>query len=291
VTLLELVTTRHDRLRPSERKVAGAVLANPIGAVDLNIAGLAAAAGVSEPTVVRFCAALGFEGYRAFKIALAQAVALGLPAENASIRRTDSAADLVAKVFQRTISSLDRARHGLDPTAVDLAINQLASASDLLFLGLGASGIVAQDALQRAALFGLPCAAPADAHIQYMAAALAKPGTVVIAISETAGTLETVRSAAAAKRAGAKVVALTGNEGPLSALADIELRSPTFEDTELFTPTVSRLAALVVIDILASGVAMRRPPGEIARLGTAREQLSSVRLGLPSIQSNQEKTQ
>lgn len=277
MTLLELIAARRDALRKSDAKVADVVLASPVAVLDLSIAGIAAEAGVSEPTVIRFCAAVGFEGYRAFKIALAQAVALGLPVENATIQHDDSTPELVAKVFQRTISSLDRARWGLDVTQVERAIDAIVSAKELTFLGMGASQLVALDAQQKFPLFGIPCHAFQDAHIQFMGAALTNPDTVAIAISETGGTAETLRAAQAAKEQGATLIVITGNAGPLAEIADIELRSTTFEDTDLFTPTVSRLAAMVVLDILAFGVAVRRPPEFLAKVGAMRARLTEVR--------------
>jgi RpiR family carbohydrate utilization transcriptional regulator len=277
MTLLESIVDRMDSLRPSDAKVAEVVLASPVSVLDLSIAGLAEAAGVSEPTVIRFCAAIGYEGYRSFKIALAQAVALGLPVENATIQHDDSTEQLVGKVFQRTISSLDRARWGLDVAQVERAIEAIVNAKELTFLGMGASQLVALDAQQKFPLFGIPCHAFQDAHIQFMGAALTTPETVVVAISETGWTAETLRAAQAAKDQGATLIVITGNKGPLAEIADIELRSTTFEDTDLFTPTVSRLAASVVLDILAFGVAVRRPPEFLARVGEMRAKLTAVR--------------
>lgn len=50
-------------LRPSERKVADLILQRPLLATGLAIAEIAAQAGVSEPTVIRFCRSLGLSGY------------------------------------------------------------------------------------------------------------------------------------------------------------------------------------------------------------------------------------
>jgi RpiR family transcriptional regulator, carbohydrate utilization regulator len=80
---------------------------------------------------------------------------------------------------------------------------------------------------------------------------------VTVAISNSGRTRTVIDVATAAKEAGGKVVSITGSESPLSRLADVDLRASTFEDTESYTPMVSRLAALVVIDILATGVAIR----------------------------------
>ncbi len=275
--LLETIEAQLPTMRPSDARVAATVLASPVAVVDLSIAGLAAASSVSEPTVIRFCATVGFEGYRAFKIALAQAVALGLPVENSTVNHEDTPSELIEKVFQRTISSLDRARSSLDGDAVERAIDAIVNAKELVLLGLGASAMVAQDAQQKFFLFGIPCHAFEDAHIQYMLSALATPDTVALAISETGTTAEIIRAAEVVKEMGGTVIALSGNRGPLSDIADIDLRCTTFEDTDLFTPTVSRLAALVVIDVLALGVAVRRPPEFLARVGAMRAKLSLAR--------------
>ncbi len=276
-TLLQAIAEQSPTMRPSEARVAATVLGSPVGVLDLSIAGIAAASSVSEPTVIRFCATVGFEGYRAFKIALAQAVALGLPVENSTIDHEDTPSELIEKVFQRTISSLDRARSSLDGEAVERAIDAIVNAKELVLFGLGASALVAEDARQKFFLFGIPCQAFEDAHIQYMMAELASPDTVALAISETGTTAEILRSAEAVKDMGGTVITLSGNRGPLSDIADIDLRCTTFEDTDLFTPTVSRLAALVVIDILAFGVAVRRPPDFLARIGTMRAKLALAR--------------
>ncbi|MGI9646765.1 MAG: MurR/RpiR family transcriptional regulator, partial [Ilumatobacteraceae bacterium] len=44
-----------DDLRKSERRVADVILDDPTAALDMSIAKLSAAAGVSDPTVMRFC--------------------------------------------------------------------------------------------------------------------------------------------------------------------------------------------------------------------------------------------
>lgn len=276
-TLLESISSRLGSLRASERKVADVILADPARAIDFNMAGLAEAAGVSEPTVMRFCGAIGFDGFRAFKIALAQAVAIGIPVASSAIGRADDTATVVDKVFTHTISSIDRARRHLDLEAVRAATELIVNASSLLFVGFGASGIIAQDAEQKFPLFGVPCHAPADYHQQFIAASMSTPRTVTVAISNTAGTHETVRVAQAARAAGGKVIALTGDEGPLSALADVELRIATFEDTDFYTPTVSRLATLVVVDVLATSVLLARPQSHVDRVREMKAALARMR--------------
>ncbi|GAA1278395.1 SIS domain-containing protein [Pseudonocardia aurantiaca] len=275
--VLERITAGLERMRPSERKVAAAVLADPAAAVQLGMAGLAEAAGVSEPTVMRFCTGLGFDGFQSFKLGLAQALAIGIPVTHSAIEPDDPVEAMAGKIFDHTLSSLDRTRRSLDTAAVARAVELLVRARSVLFVGLGASGIIAQDALQHAVLFGVPCSAPADLHQQYMAASMCTPGTVIVAISNTGRTTSVLDVSERARAAGASVVAVTGGPGPLADVADVALILRTFEDTDIYTPTVSRLAGLVLIDILATAVAVRRGPEHLERLRGMKEELSAFR--------------
>lgn len=278
VPLLEHLGNELPALRRSERLVAGLVAENPSFVVNSTMAKVAEAAGVSEPTVMRFCTNLGFEGFQQFRMALAQSLALGLPATLSTITAADSAAELSAKVFDHTISSLDRARRYLDPERIEAAVQTILDAGSMILAGLGASAVIALDAEQKAPLFGIPCSMPSDPHQQFMAATMVDSGTVVLAISNTGQTRSVVQIAKAAKRAGGKVVAITGEEqSPLAEACDVAIVLKTFEDTDTYTPTVSRLAALVVIDILATAVALRRGPAHASRLATMKEQLAAFR--------------
>ena len=60
------------------------------------------------------------------------------------------------------------------------------------------------------------------------------------------------------------MIAITRADSPLSQLADCVLSVMPQEDTERYTPMVTRLLQLVVIDILAIGLALRM--GETASL-------------------------
>lgn len=264
-------------MRPSERKVAEVVAAQPGRVATMSMAGLAEAAGVSEPTVMRFCANLGFAGFQAFKFSLAQELAVGTPVTHSAIEVDDEPAALVRKIFDHTLSSLDRTRRSLDPDTVAAAIELLSAADDIVFVGQGASGILAQDAAQKGVLFGVPCAAPVDLHQSFMLAAMATPATVVVAISHTGRTTGVLDVARRAQENGAKVLAVVGGPSPLRDLADMALVLQSLEDTNIYTPTISRLAGLVLVDILATGVALRRGPEHLERLARMKEALTMFR--------------
>ena len=99
--MLEIITTLLDKLRPSDRKAAELVLADPRFVLDATLATTARRAGVSEPTEIRFCEAVGCAGFQDFKLRLAQSIALGMPATH-SVRKHDAS---ISSALERPASS------------------------------------------------------------------------------------------------------------------------------------------------------------------------------------------
>lgn len=276
--LLSHLVSSRDSLRPSEQKVSEVIIENPTWGSRATLAEIATQAGVSEPSVVRFARSLGFDGFQDFKYALIQSLASGVPAAHASVERGDGISVIANKIFENSLDSLRGTRDGLNPEALEAAIQAIRKADNLLVLGFGASGIVGQDTAQKFPLFGIPINAPIDFHQQFIAANLATPETVVLAISNTATTTEVLESMLEAKQRGATTIAVCGREGPISKVADIVISHST-EDTDLYTPTTSRLAALVIIDVLAVGVVLQYEPGRISELERMKSHLSQMRQG------------
>jgi hypothetical protein len=79
MNMLEKIQSQLEHLSKSERKVAEVILAFPDQAIHSSIAALAQQAGVSEPTVNRFCRSLDTRGFPDFKLHLAQSLANGTP--------------------------------------------------------------------------------------------------------------------------------------------------------------------------------------------------------------------
>jgi RpiR family carbohydrate utilization transcriptional regulator len=274
---LEAVRAALPGLRKSDAKVARLVLEQPSWILDATVATLSERAGVSQPTVIRFCTAVGFNGFQEFKLRLARSLALGRSATHSVISATDSLGGVSDKIFEYTLSSLDWARQHLDRDALRQAVDVLAAGRSIEFFGHGASGIVARDAEQKFPLFGVPCRAQADFHQQIMAASMMKRGDVALVISNTGRTRQIVQVAEIAREHSAKVIGLVGAEGPVSACCDVTLVVETLDNTNVYTPTTSRIAALVMIDILSTAVALRRDQSHSLRLQEMKRQLNVAR--------------
>lgn len=261
--LLEVIRNFRPDLRKSDRKVADVVLDDPRLILSDTVAELAARAEVSQPTVLRFCSAIGCSGYPDFKLRLAQSLALGMPATHSELEGSDTPDQIVEKIFDYTLTSLDWARYHLDKVALSDAIDLLTAAKRIDFFGFGASGIVARDGQQKFPLFGVPCAVEVDMHQQIMQVSMMHPGEVCVLISNTGSTRSLMDVARTAKERGASVLGLIGSaDAPLRSYCDVVLVVETLENTSLYTPMTSRIAALVVIDILSTAVALRRDTNE-----------------------------
>src|SRR5262249_45048430 len=126
-------------------------------------------------------------------------------------------------------------------------------------------------------LFGVPCRFQPDFHQQIMVAAMMKRGDVALVISNTGRSRQIVEAAEIAGKNGAKVIGLVGAAGPVSACCDVTLLVETLDNTNVYTPTTSRIAALVMIDILSTAVALRRDDAHGRRLQEMKRQLNQAR--------------
>ncbi|CAO3409993.1 MurR/RpiR family transcriptional regulator [Azospirillum largimobile] len=263
--MLARIAAVRDQIRPSERKLADYAMAHPGDVINLSMAELADRVGVSEPTVARFCSALGCRGFREFKIKLAQDIAGGMPFLHQDLSvGGDLDADggvpgavLAGKLFDRTIATLMQVRNNLPADAVDRAADVLASARRIEFYGSGNSGTVAEDIQRKFFRLGIPTVAYTDSHIYFASALTLTKGDAVVAVSSTGRTRDILDAVQNARKAGADVIALTRSGTPLAEMATVSLVADIADDFDIHSPMTVRIAHLVLGDILSIAVALR----------------------------------
>lgn len=256
--MLAQIKSVRESLTRSEQKVADLVLAQPEQVVSESIAALAERAAVSEPTVIRFCRAMGCRGFQDFKLRLAQDLATGVRFAVPEVGPEESTGALLGKVIDGAVSSLIKLRNMLVPDAVEGAVDLLAAAHRIEFYGVGGSGIVAADAQHKFFRLGVPVVSYSDSSVFCVAAAVLGKGAVVVAISQGGRTPDLVASVETALAAGAAVIAITAAGSPLAKAATVALPVNLLADEDTYAPIKSRMAHLAVVDVLAVGVALRR---------------------------------
>lgn len=275
--MLERVKAQLGELSAAERKVAELVLSQPYTVMQAAVADIAASAGVSQPTVIRFCRSLGCGGLPDFKLKLAASLVGGVPYVHASVRPEDPTSEIVAKVFDNTVSALLKCRNEVSPATMEQAVALLSAARRVEFYGVGNSGIIACDAQHKFFRFGIHTVAYTDTHIQTMAASVLTADDVLVVISNSGRTLDLLSVTGIAQQNGAKVIAITAPGTPLARKADVALTAKIAEDAEIYSPMISRIVHLVLIDSLAVSVALRRGPGLIANLEKAKRSMRDKR--------------
>ncbi|MFT7110827.1 MAG: RpiR family carbohydrate utilization transcriptional regulator [Psychrobacter glaciei] len=264
-------------MRKSEVKVAHYVLENMDAVIHMRIVDLAQEAQVSEPTVVRFCRALGLNGFQAFKVLLAQSHTSIHGIGQFAITATDSSSDIVKKIFDTSVTQIMKVRNYLDELQIAKAVEALTKSKRVEFYGFGASGAVAMDAMHKFFRLQFSSVAYSDPHMQSMSAVTLQKNDVVVAISQSGRTKDLLHAMSIAKQQGAHVISLSPPNTPVSNLADLPIHVHINEDTDVFTPMTSRITHLLVIDCLAVGVAQKKGPDFDDHLAKIKDSISTFR--------------
>lgn len=265
-------------LNKSEAKVAAAILEDPEAATRSSIATLASQAGVSEPSVNRFCKRFGAKGFPDFKLRLARALVSGVRYMSQAVEIDDGVETYPRKLFDNTISALMLARDQLPVAAISQAVDTLSGARRIFFFGLGTSAAVAKDAEHKFFRFNIPVATHTDPLMLRMLASAGEAGDVFFFISHTGRTKDIVEAAKLAHQTDAKVIALTAADSPLATVADCTLGVAVTENTDDYLPMTSRIVHLVTLDALVTGVTLQRGEAFLDHLARVKASLRDTRL-------------
>lgn len=259
--MLDRIKASLPSLAPAEQRVGKLVLLDPRTFASLAVSELAKRAHVSNPTVVRFCRSMGYDGLSDFKLKLAGTVSEGVPFIHRSVDMDDKVSDVMVKVIDNTVAAFLKYRNDASTQAIEKAVDAIVAAHTanqrIEFHGAGNSGIVAQDAQHKFFRLGLNCIAYSDGHMQVMSASLLRPGDCLVVISNSGRTRDLVDASDIARKHGATTIVVTASGSPLAAAGHIHLAADHPEGYDRYSPMTSRHLHLMIIDVLATCVALR----------------------------------
>ena len=262
--MLDRIKASLPSLAPAEQRVGRLVLTDPRAFASLPITELANRSHVSKPTVVRFCRSVGYDGLSDFKLKLAGSVSEGVPFIHRSVDVDDKTGDVLVKVIDNTVAAFLKYRNDASALAIEKATLALLAAyktgKRIEFFGVGNSGIVAQDAQHKFFRLGINSIAYSDGHMQVMSASLLGPGDCVVVISNSGRTRDLMDACDIVRKNGATSIVITATASPLAAAGHIHLAADHPEGYDHYSPMVSRLLHLMIIDILATCLALRIGP-------------------------------
>ncbi len=259
--MLDRIKASLTSLAPAEQRVGKLVLADPRAFANLPVSELSDRAHVSKPTVVRFCRSMGYDGLSDFKLKLAGSVSEGVPFIHRSVDVDDKVGDVLVKVIDNTVAAFLKYRNDASSFAIEKAAEALTDTYNkrgrIEFFGAGNSGIVAQDAQHKFFRLGVTSIAYSDGHMQVMSASTLGPGDCVVVISNSGRTRDLMDACDIARKNGATTIVLTASGSPLASAGNLHLSADHPEGYDRYSPMVSRLLHLLIIDILATTVALR----------------------------------
>ena len=268
------------RFSKSDKKLIETIKNDPNTVIHLSIAKLAKLAGVSEPTVNRFCHKLDCDGYPDFKLRLAQEITSTGRLFVDNMDKNDDSVVVIKKILSSIETSIKSLANSINPSILNDAAQAITVCKSVNFFGMGASSSVALDAQHKFFRFGIPVITHTDYINQRMISSMLSSHDIAVFISYTGRTDAMIENARLAKDCGAKIIGVTMANSPLTQYCDYVLDAITPEDTDLFTPMTSRIIHLAVIDMLATMVALK--------LGsTVEENIKSIKMSLASTRTDE----
>ena len=166
----------------------------------------------------------------------------------------------------------------VDPKQFTAVARALSKARRVLVVGIGTSAPIVQDAVFRLLTMGIRAEGPTEIYAQQMSAHSLEKGDLLIAVSHTGSTRETVACAQRAREAGATTVALTSfSWSPLVEVVDFALVAGASKVTMEMEAMASRLAHIAVMDALLVAVAVKCPERTARHLEIYEEILAEHR--------------
>ena len=259
--MLDRIKASLSSLAPAEQRVGKLVLLDPRAFANLPVSELSDRAHVSKPTVVRFCRSMGYDGLSDFKLKLAGSVSEGVPFIHRAVDADDKVGDVLVKVIDNAAAAFLKYRNDASSFAIERAVDALVhtykARGRIEFFGVGNSGIVAQDAQHKFFRLGVTSIAYSDGHMQVMSASTLRAGDCVVIISNSGRTRDLMDATDIARKNGATTIVITCSGSPLAGAGHIHLSADHPEGFDRYSPMVSRLLHLLIIDVLATTVALR----------------------------------
>ena len=264
MSVLKVLAAQLETMTQADRQIAGFIIDHPEKMLTLSSAGLAEATGRSQSSVVKFSQKLGYSGYQQLKLAVNKAKAIEWQTPGGVIHGTIEASDSYMTILQKLIGSKllsmrETSAANSEPT-IDLALAALTDARRIQLAGVGASSLVAKDFSYKLLKLGRAVLLDSDTHIQISNTSVLNGSDVLMALSHSGRSLETLRIAELAKKRGAKIISITSLQpNPLLDLADISLFTVGDEERVRSSAITSRDAQLMLTDMLFILLLRRQP--------------------------------
>lgn len=269
-------------LNPALKKIALYILDNPQKIKLLRIKKLAGDCGVAEATVTRFVKTIGLNSFQELKINIAE-ITTGEIAEKEfvydDVSKEDSIKNIIDKIIFINNKALQDTKKLINLKDIERAVAAIEKADKIDIYGAGGSFIAAENARIRFYRIGKRCAIYNDPNQQAVSASLLTHADTAIGISNSGRTISTINALKNAKENGVATICITNfDQTPITEYADIKLFTSTQDSTFFQESMISRVAQIIIIDILYAGLAVKNFSKSVKMIEKSAESLRDVLL-------------
>lgn len=256
VDCLTIIEQRLPALHGASRRVAEAIVRDPWSILGMTIYDVAAAAGVSLPSVTRFCRAVGYTGFRELVQGIAQSLgrleAKDLESAEQAADSSTPVPDVVSAVVRQQIEALQITARAIDLDSITAATQAIAEAQNVYVLGHGAAHVPALGMAVKLNWAGVAAVAPSMDMFTNQVVAIG-PHDVVVGLSHQGRTRDTIDMLTLAHELGATTIGIsTVPQSPLCAVSDISIAVLTPEAARAGTFLIAFDTLMVIADVLAA---------------------------------------
>ena len=253
--LVDRINAKYSSLSKGQKRIADFILQHADKAVQMTAARMAVEADVSESTVVRFAALIGYDGYPKMQRALQEMLRI----RSTSVQRIALTEDMppgqtLSVVLKRDIQNIRRTLEDIDPEIFEKTVNTLVNAKNIYIIGLRSAAPLAEFFGHYLSYFfeGVHIVSEGVTHVMEHLVRIGQED-VVFALSFPRYSSRTVEAVEYAKKHGAKIVALTDTMiSPIAALSDYALIAGS--DMALFADSLVAPFSVINALIVALGL-------------------------------------
>ena len=277
--VVTLIRNKMGSFTEAEKKIALFILASPQKVVHMTAKELSASSGTAPSAVIRFCKTLGFDGFSALKIQLAQEIGKEQPKPALpAFSNSDSPRDVFKKVFQSGINTLRDTLEMIDFEKIEKIAKKMLEAKRIVFFGVGTSSVIATDAHYRFAQLGFSATACTDILFMNVTAANLTDSDIAVGISHSGRTCATVDAMRRARKAGAQTVAITSfSDSPLYCECNNSLAVFSDEENYPVEAVSARVAHICLIDAFMMTLATMKYDSFTEHIAARNEILQKIR--------------
>lgn len=256
---LSVISDALPRLRGTTQKVAEFILNSPQETINLTVTELGARVGVSDASIVRFAQSLGYSGFHALKLRLAEDLVSPMLFVHEDLKPDDTPATAIQKAMTVGLRSLEETTRILDMAVLEATIGALCHAHQIVLFASGNSIPIAMDFNFRLTKIGLSSRFSIDPTMQEMYASLMTAEDAAVGISHTGSSKDTVYALELAKQRGARTICITNHsDAPLTRCSDLCLFTATRVNHFREERMDSNLAMLALTEALYVGIYITR---------------------------------